>query len=99
MTKCPVRLYLLLLCCASSARTQVTDLASNLNGSELYFSAPASLRGTNAPRFSKIFRWSAAQGLEVYASRERVLAGRLTNYYALTGPSVSSDGNLIAFSA
>jgi uncharacterized protein (TIGR03437 family) len=92
-----MRSIILIVCCGATTWAQITGLPSTFNGSELYFSSPSSLRGSNQPQFAKIFRWSEAKGIEVYASRDRVLQGFRTTFYALTGPISSADGSLVAF--
>ena len=74
-----------------------TDLATNRDGSVLYFSSPLRLKGSEQFPWPKIFHWSRQEGVKLYQQRD---AGTIiTGYgwgssapYRLIAPSVAANG-------
>jgi uncharacterized protein (TIGR03437 family) len=88
-------------CCA-----QIQQLTTDYTGSVLYFSTTLNLPDSAPKPYSKIFKWDAATGLNTFLVRDLSwsLSGdrfnsKISNFYDLESPSVSSDGSLIAFVA
>ena len=99
-----VRPLALLLLGATAALAQgFNSLATNRDGSVLYFSSPARMRSTNQYLHPKIFRWNAAKGVTLFAQRrndlvptDMVIPG-LTGKYSLSAPDTSDDGSVVSF--
>lgn len=79
------------------------DLATNGDGSVLYFSSILRLKGTDQYPYPKIFAWTEKDGVRLHEQRESgpvYSAGpgswRSVDAYRLTRPTVSSDGGTIA---
>jgi hypothetical protein len=74
-----------------------TDLATNRDGSVLYFSSPLRLQGSEQFPWPKIFMWSRQEGVRLYQQRE---AGNIvTGFgwgsiapYRLIAPSLAENG-------
>jgi len=78
---------------------QVEGLTTNADGSVLYLSTSLRQKGTDQRHHPKIYRWSEAGGLELFAERERELNGHGINYFALSPVSLSTDGTTLAAAA
>ncbi|MBX7259885.1 MAG: hypothetical protein K1Y02_26255 [Candidatus Hydrogenedentes bacterium] len=82
---------------------QITDLATNHDGAELYFGSGLIHAETSTEPHSKIFRWTRETGVRTFLSRTREWTtpccrwGVLSNYFDLRFPSVAANG-LVAFS-
>jgi len=78
---------------------QFTGLASNGDGSTLYFSSTLRLHGSAQSFDAKIFR-IGADGAQFFRSQDpgERIGWTWTNFYNLTGPRISTDGAVIAFS-
>lgn len=96
----------LTLVCASVALGQgFSGLATNRDGSVLYFSSAARMKGTTQYLHGKIFRWDSANGVRLFEQRANDLVpfplrdpqflGSI--YYYLSMPDVSSDGSVLSF--
>jgi uncharacterized protein (TIGR03437 family) len=93
------RLLLVVLAVAPLA-AQFENLATNDDGSVLYFSTKLRLRGTNQSGFFKSFVWDR-QGVRLYLERGRqVLPSSptwpLTNHYSVEAVDVAGDGSVVA---
>jgi uncharacterized protein (TIGR03437 family) len=95
-----------LLLCASVALGQgFSGLATNQDGSVLYFSSAARMKGTSQYFHSKIFRWDATLGISLFEQRPddfpypavRPPFGVGSTFFALFAPDISSDGSVLAF--
>jgi len=97
---------LVALVCAGTAFGQgFGQLASNLDGSALYFSAPLRLKGSSEFLHPKIFI-SDNNGIRLYEQRPSDVPFPLapgdifsflgTEFFSLTNPDVSSDGSTVA---
>lgn len=88
----------LILALTTVASAQFNRLATNGDGSRLYFSSPLRLRGTAQTFDAKIFRIDQ-QGPALFAEQERGerLGWTWTHFYDLTLPQVSADGNVLAY--
>ena len=84
---------------------QPQQLTTDHTGSVLYFSSTLALPGQSDEPHSKIFRWDANQGVQVFLVRSRVpdITPPLpfdkwrTNFFELDSPTLSSDGARLAF--
>ena len=87
--------------CALNAQPQ--HLATDYKGSVLYFSSKLSQPGQSDEPHSKLFRWEAKTGLQVFLVRPRIIdttplrGGWRTNNFKLDWPSLSSDGTRLAY--
>ncbi|MCC6590610.1 MAG: hypothetical protein IT168_28215 [Bryobacterales bacterium] len=78
---------------------RIADLASNHDGTEVYFSSGLIHPETATPH-SKIFRWTPDRGVQTYIARNREWTtpwyrnGILSNYYDLRFPSVAANGRI-----
>lgn len=83
-----------------SALAQVSDLATNYDGSELYFGSRLIHQESSTEPHSKIFRWTRETGIQTFLVRKKEWTtpmprnGIATNYYDLRYPFVSYDGRL-----
>ncbi len=99
-----MRTALLLLMLRYLGAQDFQQLATNRDGSALYFSAAARMRGSSQYFHRKIFSWDSTNGVRLYAQRAsdfpvpapccEIIGGV---YYHLQAPSVSSDGATVAF--
>jgi uncharacterized protein (TIGR03437 family) len=96
----------LLLLCASVALGQgFSGLATNRDGSVLYFSSAARAKGTSQYLHPKIFRWDSTNGVSLFEQRPndfplaalRPSSGLGSIYFSLTAPDVSADGAVRSF--
>src|SRR3981189_3720301 len=73
------------------------DPVTTADGSVLYFSTPARQKGTNQRFDSKIFRWTAATGVQLFAEGqpEQVNGASCSSstFYRVQAPQVSLDGS------
>ncbi|MEO8129869.1 MAG: hypothetical protein ABI822_22395 [Bryobacteraceae bacterium] len=92
----------LLLCALPAAGQAFQDLATNADGSILYFASPIRQKGTDQTFYSKIFRWTAATGV-VLAAEVRDPGTTDTcgpsQFYQLNKPQVSTDGTVFGYTA
>ena len=97
--------YLALVLCACTAFAQgFSQLATNLDGSVLYFSTPMRLKGTSQYLYPKIFAWDQSAGVHLFEQRASDLpfpflspfTGGSNQYFSLIAPDVSSDGSTVA---
>ncbi len=78
------------------------QLATNLDGSVLYFSSTLRMKGTSQYSYQKIFKWDSVNGLALYGQRESDVPFPTppefegTHFFLLTVPDVSSDGTVVA---
>jgi uncharacterized protein (TIGR03437 family) len=99
----PIIFGLLLVATAFGQAFQ--QLATNGDGSVLYFSCSLRLKGTDQYPYPKIFTWAETTGVQLYDQREGVGLGPSSggatwssdNAYRLSAPSVSTDGNVVAY--
>jgi len=79
------------------------QLATNRDGSALYFSSPLRLKGTDQYFHPKIFSWDAANGIRLFEQRAAdipfpppiLYSGTL--FFSLVAPDVSIDNSTVAF--
>jgi hypothetical protein len=96
--------YLLTLLYANAFAQGFGQLATNRDGSVLYFSSPLRLKGTNQYLHPKIFSWDNVNGIRLYEQRTSdvpfptpLLPGGYGRYpFSLVAPDVSSDGSTVA---
>ena len=93
------RLLLFVLAFAWQCAAQFTGLASNGDGSVLYFSSPLRIRGSGESFNPKIFRMDSS-GPTLFRSQDPgpPVGWTVTNFPNLTAPQVSTDGAVVAFS-
>ena len=78
------------------------QLATNLDGSILYFSSPLRIKGTDQYLHPKIFSWDPMNGVRLYQERLSDVPFPLppqfsgTQFFSLVAPDVSSDGSTVA---
>lgn len=83
-----------------SLLAQSSDLATNHDGSELYFGSRLIHPETSTEPHSKIFRWTRETGVKTFLARKREWItpmprdGIASNYYDLRYPSLAYDGHL-----
>lgn len=90
------------LCITAGFGQDFRQLATNLDGSVLYFSSTLRMKGTSEYAHQKIFKWDTANGVGRYEQRESDVpfptppefAG--TQFFLLIAPDVSSDGSVVA---
>lgn len=75
-----------------------TGLATNRDGSVLYFSTSLRATGSDQPNYGKVFI-ADGTSVKLYASEEYSSAQIYTNYYNLSQPGVSADGNVTWYTA
>jgi uncharacterized protein (TIGR03437 family) len=80
---------------ARCALCQFSDLATNDDGSQLYFSSAMRLRGSQENTYPKIFRYSNGT-FELYRQMDPLPSGRGA-FYRLGGASVSGDGTVVGY--
>src|SRR4051812_37607437 len=78
-------------------------LATNWDGSVLYFSSSARIKGTDQYFHPKIFVWDKAVGVRLFEQRPSDVSipapfpgGVGTQFFELLAPDVSSDGSTVA---
>jgi uncharacterized protein (TIGR03437 family) len=103
-----VRLFagscILTLLCAHTAVAQgFGQLATNRDGSILYFSSPLRIKGTDQYFHPKIFTWDSTNGIRLYEQRTSDVPFPISNFgfigthfFSLVAPDVSSDGSTVA---
>jgi uncharacterized protein (TIGR03437 family) len=82
------------------AVAQIFDLATTHDGRHLYLVSQLRQRGSNQFSHAKLFRITETGALELFAQVERRYPeglGNTSNFYAITAPSVSGDGTLVAY--
>jgi uncharacterized protein (TIGR03437 family) len=89
----------LLLCVAFSVYAQIQDLATTADGGQVYFSTPYRLKGSADPGYPKIYRY-AEHGFELFREFQLIPEPSPdTNFFMAERPSVSADGQTVAFTA
>src|SRR5258708_432965 len=87
------------LLCRTAPAQAFQHLVTTADGSVLYFSTPARQKGTAQQYYSKIFRWTAASGVQLVA--EGPEPGLETcgppTFCDLRTPQVSLDGSVLAY--
>ena len=78
-------------------------LATNRDGSILYFSSSARMKGTDQYLHPKIFVWESAEGVRLFEQRPSDVpipapfpGGVGKQFFSLVAPDVSSDGSTVA---
>jgi uncharacterized protein (TIGR03437 family) len=78
------------------------QLATNRDGSVLYFSSPLRLKGTDQYFHPKIFAWDSVNGVRLYEQREADVPFPLppfgfsgAQFFSLVAPDVSSDAGTV----
>ena len=95
--------YLLVLLNANAFAQGFGQLATNRDGSVLYFSSPLRIKGTDQYLHPKIFSWDNVNGIRLYEQRTpdvpfptRFAPIVGAQYFSLVAPDVSSDGSTVA---
>lgn len=89
----------LILCAALSAYAQIQDLATTADGGQVYFSTPYRFQGSSDPGYLKLYRY-AEHGFELFREFQRIAEPSLdANFFMAERPSVSDDGQTVAFTA
>ena len=105
MAKIQTALGLLLsyqISCLPAAAQAFQDLSTTADGSVLYFSSPIRQKGTDQKFYSKIFRWTAAEGVKLAAEvRDPGTPDTCgpSQFYQLNRPQVSADGAVFGYTA
>jgi hypothetical protein len=94
----------LVLSALAIADPAFTGLATNRDGSILYFSSSLRLKNSAQPLWPKIFVWTPQEGVKLYLQRD---AGKISvsqdwgslASYRLFAPSISADGSTVAITA
>jgi hypothetical protein len=92
----------LALLCANVFGQGFGQLATNRDGSILYFSSPLRMRGSDQYLHPKIFTWERGNGIRLYEQRASDLPFPIplffggTQFFSLVAPDVSSDGSTVA---
>jgi uncharacterized protein (TIGR03437 family) len=82
-----------------SAYAQIQDLATTGDGAQLYFSSSYRIQGSNDPGYLKIYRY-AEHGFELFREFQLTPGPFVdTNFFLAERPSVSADGQTVAFAA
>jgi uncharacterized protein (TIGR03437 family) len=94
-------LTILLLACPPFLLSQYSGLATTDDGSQLYFSSPLRLRGSDEPVFPKIFRYTGQFELfrDTGSSASFPSLGYPFDIFQLTDPDVSGDGSVVAYTS
>jgi len=97
-----MRVLALLLLPLAALAQGFSGLATNFDGSVLYFASSARQTSTQQTFHSKIYRWDAASGIKVAA--EEVDEGEpfdctTSKFFNLIAPQVSPDGALLGYTA
>jgi uncharacterized protein (TIGR03437 family) len=86
-----------------SARRPTRALATNRDGSILYFSSPLRIKGTDQYFHPKIFTWDSMNGIRLYEQRASDVPFPISNFgfigahfFSLVAPDVSSDASTVA---
>src|SRR5260370_20730125 len=76
------------------------NLATTADGSVLYFSTSSRQKGTSQRFDSKIFRWTAATGVQLVAEGPEAINGCVSPTFSqLRAPQVSLDGSVVGYTA
>ncbi|MFN7924067.1 MAG: hypothetical protein U0Q16_28450 [Bryobacteraceae bacterium] len=99
-----IALLAFLAALSASAQPAFSGLATNRDGSKLWFSTRLRLRGTDHNPHSKVYTWDAATGFRLFEQREAALtfppSGVMSSsFHELISTSVSADGSVIALTA
>ena len=93
----------LVLACRPAMAQGFSQLATNHDGSVLYFSSPLRMKGTDQYLHPKIFTWDSVNGIQLYEQRASDVLFPLpvfgflgTQFFSLVAPDVSSDGSTVA---
>jgi uncharacterized protein (TIGR03437 family) len=99
----PLSTYILALICPAAFTQGFNQLATNRDGSVLYFSSPLRMKGTDQYLHPKIFIWDSIGGVRLYLERASDVPFPLptygfagTQFFSLVSPDVSSDGTTVA---
>jgi hypothetical protein len=100
--RCRSILYTLLLVASPAFAQGFRQLATNRDGSVLYFSSPLRIKGTDQYFHPKIFTWDSVNGVRLYEQRASdfpfpppiYFAG--TQFFSLVAPDVSNDSSTVA---
>lgn len=90
------------LCSSLMLGQDFRQLATNLDGSALYFSSSLRLKGTSQYLYPKIFKWDNLYGLRLFEQRVSDVPFPTpiefggTQFFWLIAPDVSSDGSVVA---
>ena len=90
----------LLLSASAIPAQEFSGLASNYDGSILYFASRARQSGTTQSFHSKIYRWDSAAGVRVIMGQPDTGENEsctMSNFYNLIAPQVSSDRATFAY--
>jgi hypothetical protein len=95
---------LLALFCVQGFGQGFEELATNRDGSILYFSTPLRQRGSQQYLHPKIFRWDSVNGVALYEQRPpdvpfpTPFPGQTlgSQFFSLVAPDLSSDGSTVA---
>jgi hypothetical protein len=92
-----------LLCTHAAFAQGFSQLATNRDGSILYFSSPLRIKGTDQYFHPKIFTWDSVNGIRLYEQRAADVPFHTsiegfggTHFFSLVAPDVSSDGFTVA---
>ncbi len=105
MTKISNVLGLMLLghvLCLPAAGQAFQGLSTTAEGSILYFASPVRQKATDQKFYSKIFRWTAAEGVKLVAEvRDPGPPDTCgpSQFYQLSRPQVSADGAVFGYTA
>jgi uncharacterized protein (TIGR03437 family) len=95
--------YAVLLLAGPVFAQEFRQLATNRDGSVLYFSSPLRMKGTDQYFHPKIFTWDSVNGVRLYEQREAdipfpppVFGFSGTQFFSLVAPDVSSDAGTVA---
>ncbi len=81
---------------ATALSAQFSGFGPTADGASLYFATNYAQRNTGQPDYGKIFVIDG-KGLRPYAIRPRDAGPDVISYYATSAPSVSSDGQVVAY--
>ncbi|MCP5118208.1 MAG: hypothetical protein GY953_45925, partial [bacterium] len=94
------RLLLILVCGVLAASAQFSGLATNDDGSVLYFCSDLRLRGMDQYPHAKIFCIRNGT-VELFAQRPEIwpdtVGRRTSNHFQLSRPDVSGDGRVVSY--
>jgi hypothetical protein len=99
-TKCAI---VALLCTHTAFAQGFSQLATNRNGSILYFSSSLRIKGTDQYFHPKIFTWDTVNGIRLYEQRKSDVPVPISSFgfigshfFSLVAPDLSSDGSTVA---
>ncbi|MGH9720934.1 MAG: TolB family protein, partial [Bryobacteraceae bacterium] len=81
------------------AYAQFSGLATNDDGSQLYYSSELAFAGAQGVLETRLVRVDQSGSRPVAERRIQQATGNRTNHYLLSRPTVSGDGTLVAFNA